>query len=446
MNENVNVNVNVNKKLLLKNCKLVLENRVIQSDILIENGRIKKISNKIKETGIGGVIDVENKLVFPGAIDPHIHLELNLGNGRVSSDTFETGTAAALNGGVTTVFDFAHQELQGETLLQAYNRSRKQSVSAKNRLFFHSGIMNLTSDIEKQIEDVFKAGVKSFKIYLNSIKTNSEFLYRAIKKIGELNGKVLLHCEDAVIIEYLKKKLHNDNKRGPENIPESRPDYLELYSIMNAAVLAENLDAEIYVVHLSTAAGAEFIKKAQKKGIKINAETCAQYLLLTDAVYKKKDGYLFTCAPPFRKKKDNEALWNSLKSETVKFISTDHCPFLKDQKKKFSDSFINYVYGLPGVEYSPVLMISEMEKRKFDYPKIGRLISTNAAKYFGLYPETGAIKEGSKADLFVYNPNKPQKLSCKKWKSNCDFYQFENRIVNGTIEIVIFDGNLIKKD
>ncbi|MBP7652998.1 amidohydrolase family protein [Candidatus Dependentiae bacterium] len=431
-------------KTLLKNCRLVLENRVADSDLLIENDRISKISDNIKSAGIDNTIDIKKKIVFPGAVDPHIHLELNLGPGRMSSDTFESGTAAALNGGVTTVFDFAHQELPGETLLNAYQRSKKNSVSAKNRLYFHSGIMNLSDNLEEQIDRVFKAGVKSFKIYMNSVKTNSEFLYRAIKKISSLKGKILLHCEDAVIIEYLKKKLHNENKRGCGNIPASRPDYLELYSIANAAILAENLDAEIYVVHLSTASGAEYIKQMQKQGVKISAETCAQYLLLTDDIYKKKDGFLFTCTPPFRKKRDNEVLWDSIKNETIKFISTDHCPFLKKQKQRFSGSFVDYVYGLPGVEFSPVLMISEMRKRKFDYSKISRLLSTNAAKYFELYPEIGVIKAGSKADLFVYNPDCRQKLSCRNWKTNCDFYQFENRVVDGKIEIVIFDGEIVK--
>ncbi len=306
--------------------------------------------------------------------------------------------------------------------------------------------MNLTDDIEKQIDDVYRAGVRSFKIYLNSIKVNNEFLYRTFKKIGSLNCKALVHCEDAVIIEHLKKKLLSENKLGCKNIPEYRPDFLEYFSIVSASILAENLGTELYIVHLSTASGAKYIEMAKKRGVKIYAETCPQYLLLTDEVYKKKDGFLFTCTPPFRKKEDNEYLWKMLKKEIISFIATDHCPFLKKQKIAFSQDFTKYLYGLPGIEYSPIIMISEMRKRKFSYPLISRLLSTNAAKYFGLFPELGIIKENSKADLFVYNPAGQQILSWKNWKINSDFNQFEGMKVNGSIETVIFDGKILRNN
>jgi len=279
--------------IIIKNGSIVKENSVVSADIWIKDGKIFKLARSIStvnnERSI--IIDAAGKYIFPGALDPHTHHELNLGPGRMSSDTFATGSAAALNGGVTTIFDFAHQELPGETLLQAYRRVSKSARSANNRVFLHSGIMRLTDDLEKQISDVFKAGAHSFKIYLNSKTVNSEFLFRAFRAIAKLGGKILLHCEDGAIIEFLKKELHSQKKRSCKYIPESRPAYLELHSIITAATLAKNLNAEIYIVHLSTGAGAKFIEAAQQSGVKINAETCPQYLLLDDSVYKRKDGY-----------------------------------------------------------------------------------------------------------------------------------------------------------
>jgi len=430
--------------ILIKNGKVVLEDKVIHADILIQKNKIFRIAENIRPVKKCEIIDASRKYIFPGAIDPHTHHELNLGKGRMSSDTFESGTAAALAGGVTTIFDFAHQELPGETLLQAYKRSIAAAEKANNRIFFHGGIMNLTGDLEEQMNDAYRAGVKSFKVYTNSIKVNSEFLFRVIKKAGQLKAKVLIHCEDALIIEYLKKQLHLKNKRGCRYIPASRPDFLEYYSLISVAALAEHLGAEVYIVHLSSAISADFIKEARARGVKIKAETCPQYLLLTDEVYSKKDGFLYTCTPPFRKKKDTEKLWEMLKKEIIEFIATDHCPFLKSQKIEFSDSFVNYVYGLPGIQFSPLIMISEMRKRKFEFPLISRLLSVNASRYFGLYPEIGAIREGSKADLFIYNPAGKTVLSYRNWKINSDFNQFEGWSVSGNISTVIFDGCICK--
>ncbi len=428
--------------ILVRNGNVITENEVTKKDILISGDRIKKIAQgiKIDANKKVEVIDAAGKFVFPGAVDPHTHHELNLGAGRMSSDTFSTGTAAALAGGVTTIFDFAHQESKDETLKQAYIRTRKLADKAHNRVYLHGGIMNLTDDLEKQIEEAFKCGVTSFKIYLNSIRTTTEFLYRAFSKIAELKGRILLHCEDASIVEYLKKELHNAGRRSAKYIPASRPEFVEYHSIVSCSIIAEVTGAEIYIVHLSTGRGAAYIAEAQKRGVKISVETCPQYLLLTDEIYKRRNGHIFTCTPPFRKKEDNEILWKYLKNEVIKFIGTDHCPFTKMQKDKFSDSFVNYVYGLPGIQFSPVLMISEMRKRGFDYPLISRLLSTNAAKYFGLYPRLGVLKENSTADLFIYNPSIEQKLSYKNWLINSDFNQFEGHIVNGQIETVIFEG------
>jgi dihydropyrimidinase len=429
--------------ILIKNGNVIFEDKVLKKDILINNNYIKKIDDDISEK-TDKVIDATDKYIFPGVIDPHTHLDLDLGIQRVSSDSFETGSNAALNGGVTTMFTFAHQELENETLKNAYCRRKKMAISSKNKILFHSGIMHLSDDIENQIEEISELGVKSFKIYLNNPNTNSELLYRCFKKVKEINGKILLHCEDYSIIEFLKNELKKNNKISSEYIPESRPDFLEYYSITQCAILAEQLGTEIYIVHLSSGKSAKLICELQNRGIKINAETCSQYLLLTDSVYKKKDGYIYTCTPPFRKKEDNKILWDYLKQEIIKFIATDHCPFMLNQKEKYKNDFTKFVYGLPGVEISPILMISEMKKRNFDFPLISRLLSTNIAKYFNLFPSIGVLKNGSYADLFIYNPNDKTILSHKTWKTNCDFNQFEGWECDGKIENVILNGKIIK--
>jgi len=228
--------------LLIKGGTVVLEETTKKADLLIEKGKIKKLGARIAAKQAKTVIDAKGKYIFPGAIDPHVHLELDLGTGRRSSDTFASGSAAALNGGVTTMYTFAHQEKKDETLLQAYRRRQKLTAKAKNRILFHAGIMYRNWGMERQIKEVFAEGVTSFKIYNNSLAINTEVLYRAFRTIGYLGGKVLLHCEDGRIVEYLKNNLHHRNRRTSCYVPDSRPAFVEHHSIVSSALLAERLD------------------------------------------------------------------------------------------------------------------------------------------------------------------------------------------------------------
>lgn len=428
--------------IVIRGGTVVLENKTVQADLLIARGKIVRLGKAMRDPN-AEIIDARGQYVFPGAIDPHTHHELDLGPGRRSLDTFTTGSATALAGGVTTMFDFAHQEKPGETLVQAYDRHCRKLINhpPRNRVLFHAGVMRLSADLEQQIRAVARRGVRSFKLYLNSPAMTSEFLHRAFAAIAAVKGRALLHCEDGPIIEFLRQRLHRAGKRAARYLPESRPAALEVASIVQAVALARLSGVKLYIVHLSTGEGAHIVALARQAGLAIVAETCPQYLLLDESIYRRRDGHVYTCTPPLRTKKDNAILWQALQHEAINFLATDHCPFTRAQKDRFRASFVNYVYGLPGVGMATPLMLSEMRRRKFSFPLMGRLLATNAARYFGLYPRFGVIRPGATADLFLYDPRQSYRLSDRA--GLCDFNQFAGRLVNGRVTTTLLGGRVV---
>lgn len=426
----------------LKKFNIVLENKIVRKDLFITNGRL---SFKKKDINYKIIEGNNKKYILPAGIDVHTHISLDLGPGRMSSDNYETCGKAALNGGITTLFDFAHQEKKNDTLVKAYNRRKKMSKSSPANIFFHGGITNTECDIEKEIFDAAENGIFSFKIYFNSPLVDDLFIYKVFQAVKKVNGLALIHCEPGGIVEYLKEKYHNENRRSVLSHPLTRPDYFEEYSIKKSIDIAKFFDTNIYIVHLTTKKGLDLIKREQKNLSFLECETAPHYLLLTENIYQKKKGFYYTCCPPLRKEEDNISLWNGLKNNTIKIISTDHCPFTVSQKERFSSSFKNYVFGLPGVETSYNIMLHEGQKRGFTLNKIVKLCSTNPAKIFRLYPERGVIKEGAIADIVIYNPAIDWKITHKKLLMNCDFNQFEGHKLKGKIEKTFINGKLFNK-
>jgi dihydropyrimidinase len=426
----------------LKNFGLVLENKISKKDLFIHKNKLSFKKLKTDYT----IIDGQNiNYILPGGIDVHTHISLDLGKDRTSSDNYFTCGRAALNGGITTLFDFAHHENKKDTLLTAYNRRLKMSKDCAANIFFHAGIINTETDISKEIYEIAKQGVFTFKLYLNSPTVTDLFLYKCFKAIKSVGGIALIHCEPGDMVEYLKQKFYNENKRSVFMHPKSRPDYFEEFAIRKCIDIAKFFDTNIYIVHLTTQKGLDLIKQEQKNLSFLECEVAPHHLLLTENIYSKDNGYYYTCCPPLRKKKDNENLWNGLKKNIIKNIATDHCPFTVEQKEKFSDSFTNYVFGLPGVETSYNIMLSEGKKRGFSLNQIVKLCSTNPAKLFRLFPDRGVIREGSIADIVIYNPEHKWKINHKKLLMNCDFNQFNGLNINGKIEKTFINGKLFEK-
>ncbi len=431
------------KKILIKNGNLVFEDRIKKQDILIKNNKIISIKDSIPVKDQYHIIDADNKYILPGGIDVHTHMALEVWKNMVSSDDYLTGSQAAVNGGITTYFGFAYQK-KNESLLDAYYREQNK-INNKSVCDYklHIGITDLSENYDKEIKQCINRGLTTFKIHLNDPAVDTVFLYKIFKSIAKYNGIAVLHCEDGKLVEYLKQEYVRKNKKSILYHPATRKNYIEKIAIDTVIDIATELNTKIYIVHVSTSEGVNAIARAKEKGkIWIEAETCPQYLIFTENKYREKNGYLYSCSPSFKSKYDRDALWNALKKGILKVVSSDHCPFTVKQKNYGKNDFTKLPYGIPGIETTYHILLSEGMKRGFKINEIVKLISTNPAKIFGLYPQKGTIRKNGSADIVIYNKKKNFKISHRNMMTQCDYSPYENMNIKGKIETVIVQGKI----
>lgn len=419
-------------------------------DVLIEDEKIIRVEKEIREDN-AEVIDVKGKLLFPGFIDAHTHFDLEVA-GTVTADDFETGTRAALLGGTTFVIDYASQEKGGHTLKEGLKKwHEKADGKCSCDYSFHMSIVEWNEQTEKEIEDMIHNGITSFKLYMTypAMLVNDCDLYKIIRKLNAYGCFAGVHCENAGVIDALIDEAKQAGRFGPENHPLVRPDDMEAEAVHRLLVIAKQAGAPVMVVHLTNKKAYEEIKNAREKGQKVYAETCPQYLLLDDSVYEKPgfEGAKFVCAPPIRKKEDQECLWNALAENEIQTVATDQCSFTWDQKRLGKDDFTKIPGGLPGVETRGTLLYTYgVRSGKISKEQMCRLLSENAAKLYGVYPEKGIIAPGSDADIVVFDPEKESVISASTHAYHTDNNPFEGFPLHGGIEKVFLRGNLVVED
>ena len=354
------------------------------------------------------MVNVSGKLIFPGFIDAHTHFDLEVSD-TVTADDFEAGTRAALAGGVTTVVDFATQN-KGEMLTDALNNwHMKAFANSSCDYAFHMAISDWREDIKNELPAMFEQGVTSFKVYMiyDAMELNDRAIYELMTELKKFGGIVGCHCENSGIIGKLREEAIGRGDTAPVFHPTTRPDYTEAEAVNRFLSIAKAADAPCIVVHLSTKAGYEEILRARQNGVKVYVETCPQYLLLDDSVYRNSfdESAKYICSPPLRKPEDNRALWSGLKAGNIDTVSTDHCSFTVEQKRAGESDFTKIPNGMPGVETRAILMYTYgVKKRRLTLPQMCAYLSEKPARLYGMYPKKGAIKAGSDADLVVFDP------------------------------------------
>jgi len=438
---------------VLINGRVVTPEETIECDIRIENEVIESMGkNLIKEND--KVIDVKGAYILPGAIDTHTHFDLDTGT-TFTADNFETGTKAAIVGGTTTILDFATQN-KGESLEEALNNWHKK---AQNKAYcdygFHMAITDWNEKVSKDMQLMIDEGVTSFKMYMayKNLMVKDREIYEALVRSKEIGGLIGFHCENGDIIDALVDNAKKNHKTKPYYHFKTRPACLESEAINRLASIGEVAKAPVWIVHLSTEMGLKEVKKARAKGVEVVLESCPQYLLLDNSYYGKETDESFEAAkyvmsPPLRGKNDNEALWEGIRDGDIDFLGTDHCSFnYKGQKDLGIDDFSKIPNGGPGVEHRVYLMYTYgVCEGKISINDMCRLVSTNAAKNFGLYPKKGIIQVGSDADLVVLNPNTETIITKDKQTQNVDYTPYEGFKRKGSIEHVFLRGNEVVKD
>lgn len=415
------------------------------ADILIGNGKIEQIGDKLSAPDATKV-DATGKLIFPGFIDAHTHFDLEV-SGTVTADNFASGTRAAIAGGTTCIIDFATQNKK-ETLRQALdNWHRKADGVSSCDYSFHMAISDWNETTSEEIKDMFVNGVTSFKLYMTyDIRVSDAVIFEVLTRMKTFGGIVGVHCENGDIIKELIAQQKRDGNYAPSAHPPSRPACVEAEAINRLLTIAGLVDIPVVIVHLSSAEGYEQVMRARERGQKVYVETCPQYLILDNSRYELEgfESAKYVCSPPLRSQKDRECLWKAISEEQIDTIATDHCSFTMEQKKLGLTDFTKIPNGMPGVSHRPHLVYTYgVLEEKMTLEQMCALLSENPAKLYGMYPRKGCIREGSDADLVIWNPNYRRTLSAQSQLYNMDYSPYEGIKIRGMAEMVFLRGMFV---
>ncbi len=434
-------------KTLIKNGRIVTAVDDYRADILIEDEQISVIG-KTLDMEVDLTIDASNKLVLPGGIDPHTHMELPFG-GTSSSDDFFTGTRAAAFGGTTTIIDFAVQN-KGESMLLGAD---KWHAKAEGKAVIDYGFHLITTDFEdKNKSEMFKLmdeGITSFKLFMaypGVFLSDDATIFRAMSAAGERGGLVCMHAENGIVINEIIKKFKEQGRLAPKYHALTRPTIAEAEGVHRAIALAEMAETPVYIVHLSCSDALNQVRQARDRGIPAFAETCPQYLFLSIDDYGDGwDGAKYVMTPPLREKHNQADLWKGLKMDDLQCIATDHCPFcMKDQKELGRDDFSLIPNGAPGVEYRMELIYNGgVIENKISLNRFVELTSTAAAKMFGMFPKKGTIAVGSDADIVIFDTEKEHTFTLEAQHMNVDYCTYEGKKIKGKVETVLSRGRVV---
>jgi len=439
--------------LLIKNGNIVTASENYVADIFCEKETITRIGKKLEAPKDATVIDAKGKYVFPGFIDPHVHIYLPF-MGTYAKDTHETGSKAALVGGTTTIIEMVCPAKSEQPLKDGFQLwlGKAQKSSACD-FTFHQTVSRLDKECEGQLRDIVKAGIASFKIFLaykGAFSLTDEELYHTMRLAKKLGVIVTAHCENADLVSELQKKLIAEGKTGPEWHYWSRPPRVEAEGVHHLTTFAEMHDTHVYTVHTSCEESVRTALAAKERGVKVWIETLIQYLLLDDSYthLAKFEGSKFVMSPPLRDKKNQPYLWNGLRAGLIDTVATDHAPFdFKDQKPMGKDDFTKIPNGIPSLEDRVNLLYTHgVCEGRLDLNRFVEVGSTQAAKLFGLFPRKGTIAVGSDADLVVYDPKYKGKISQKTQTINVDYSAFEGWEIKGRPSVVTVRGEVAVKD
>lgn len=436
---------------LIKNGNIVTAVDSYTADILIDGESVAMIGKDLS-TVVGSVdktIDATGKLVIPGGVDPHTHMDLPFG-GTSSSDDFETGTRAAAFGGTTTIIDFAVQ-YKGQALNQALDVwFAKAEGKATTDYGFHLIVTDLPDERLPELKTMIDQGVTSFKLFMaypGVFLVDDGVIFKAMTAAGENGGLICMHAENGVVIDVLVKRAIEQGRTAPKYHALTRPTKAEAEGVHRAIAIAEMANSPVYIVHLSCYDALKEVQAARDLGLPAFAETCPQYLLLDYSLYEKPDfeGAKYVMTPPLRDKENQELLWRGLRGDDLQVISTDHCPFcFKEQKELGRDDFSKIPNGGPGVENRMSLIYHHgVTQGRISLNRFVELTSTAAAKIFGLFPKKGTIAVGSDADIVIFDPNREQTISAATHHMRVDYSAYEGWRVKGVTETVLSRGRVI---
>ncbi len=434
---------------LIKGGRIVTAADDYVADIYVEDETVTLIGESLDQQA-DKVIDATGKYVLPGGVDPHTHLDMPFG-GTVTIDDVESGQISAAFGGTTTHVDFIIQP-PGNSFTEAFEEWK---AKANGKQVIDMGYHMAVTDLKEggtleELATLPDQGITSYKLFMaykGALMVDDETLFRVMQVAAETGALVMVHAENGDAIDVLVKEALAVGKTEPRFHALTRPPETEGEATNRAIQLARVAGCKLYVVHVSCQESVEPIELAREKGWDVWGETCTQYFFIDQSYLERPDfeGAKYVYTPPPRAKENHEVLWRAVENDVLSVISTDHCAFLWDGQKTIGrDDFSKIPNGAPGLE-NRLQMIHEFGVRtgRISLNRMVELLSTNPARYFGLYPRKGTIAVGSDADLVVFDPERKVTISAATHHSKSDYNLFEGTEVTGVPQVVLLRGRVL---
>jgi len=411
---------------------LVNGSGIRRADVGIEGERIVSIAPEIPQIEARHCINASGKYVMPGAIDVHVH--------PIYEDDLRQTAITAAHGGITTLIHFAYAR-PGDKLVETIVRFKEEGVRASCLDFgIHLGLLDPDSQIV-DIPKAFDVGVPSFKMFMAypKLMTNDYQLAATMDMISTCGGLAMVHAENGPVGEYLEHRSAKKGERSPEAFLKTRPDRLEAEAIFRAVSISAVTNCPLYVVHVSTAKGAELISTSKAEGQRVYAETCPQYLTLNQSTLLEL-GPLAKIGPPLRTESDRESLWKAVETGVIDVVASDHAP----KNKKVDDPFHEAPYGSPQTETMvPLTYDGGVNTGRISPCRFVQLLCENPARIFGLYPKKGTIEKGADADVMILDPSLGFTIKAGDQHSNARYTLYEGRKCLGRPVMTLQRGKIL---
>ncbi len=438
--------------LLIKNGEVVTADARFHADVYCEGETITRIGRELETPAGAEVVDASGCYVFPGFIDPHVHIHLPF-MGTQAKDTWETASRAALVGGTTTLIEMCCPSRDEEPLAALDTWMNHAAGRSACDFSFHFGVTRFDDTRAEQLREVVRRGVGSFKVFLaykGAFGIDDTELYRTLRLAKELGVIVTAHCENETLIAERQRELLQAGRTDPGQHHESRPPLVEAEGVHHLLTFAELTGAETYIVHLSCAEALAEALAARQRGVKVSVETLIQYLLLDKTLAEQPglEGAKYVMSPPLRDRRNQPVLWAGLRDGSIQTVATDHAPFdFHDQKALGRDDFTKIPNGIPSLEDRVNLLFTHGVKTgRLDLHTFVEVASTRAARLFGLFPRKGTIQVGADADLVVYDPTYRGKISARTHQMAVDYSAFEGWAIEGRPRAVTVRGEVAVRD
>jgi len=450
-------------KTLIKNGLVVNATGTGAADVLIDGETIAAVlapgSTLLGfdlESNVDTVIDAAGKYVIPGGIDAHTHMEMPFG-GSFASDTFETGTRAAAWGGTTTIIDFVTQYPDQNVLDQYHLWHEKAAGNCAIDYGFHQILSDVQDSSLTAMDELVNEGVTSFKLFMaykGVFLSDDGQIFRAFQKGAENGALMMMHAENGSVIDVLVQQALKGGNTSPYYHGITRPWQAEEEATHRAIMIADVAGAPLYFVHVSAKQAVDQIATARDRGANVFGETCPQYLYLSledqlgasSAEWGDFEGAKWVASPPLRAKHEGhqDHMWQSLRTNDIQMVSTDHCPFcMKDQKELGLGDFSKIPNGIGTVEHRMDLMYKGVSDGRISLERWVEISSTTPARMFGLYGRKGVIQPGADGDVVVYDPKGHTTIGAATHHMNLDYSAWEGFEIDGHVDTVLSRGKVI---